>query len=213
MRLKSVSELLKDSGLKSPYDRAFRRWHEKARARAYEMDPRYRAIENIRSLNSVGNTSLWIAEDLGLGLEESEYQFKKEVELTPKPLYLKTLRWMDQTWAHHKPPVYVAKFKHAKQRIKRGYSQYDLYGFDSYIGEVISNALTDWVNQPPMGWPGPPMTYEEWLDILRDIAGGFKAGLEARDIRFSDPVRYAELITAFDKGFGLFHQYFFHLWD
>jgi len=59
--------------------------------------------------------------------------------------------------------------KYAWQRIKRGYSDYDLLDFDTYLERVLSQGLKDFAKRST-GFPNGYETYEEWIKDLNDIA-------------------------------------------
>jgi hypothetical protein len=73
------------------------------------------------------------------------------------------------------------------------------------------------------GWPGDPMTIEEWNDILNTIARGFRAHAEACNMDYiKDGEHYDRdkhkpmedaLMKEWKKGAKLFVKWYGALWD
>lgn len=99
------------------------------------------------------------------------------------------------------------------QRARRGYSDCDVWNFDGYLSKVISGGVRQLITELH-GWPGPPMTFDEWKAILGKIADGFEAHaiLHEECVSLADP-RCAELERKREEGFRLFIEWFGGLWD
>lgn len=63
----------------------------------------------------------------------------------------------------------IERFKYAWQRIDRGYSDMDLWNFDTYLQNVISGGLKD-MSENISGYPESYGSYENWTKALSDIA-------------------------------------------
>jgi hypothetical protein len=123
--------------------------------------------------------------------------------------------------------------KHWYQRAKRGYSYQDLWSFNSYLSSIIPPALREY-NKNVSGCPGD--LYDEskindgchkWKEILEEIAQGFEAAEEMKNIHFLyrkdnpdrshsfeyDEKRAQYLVNKFERGIDLFKKYYFSLWD
>lgn len=101
-----------------------------------------------------------------------------------------------------------AEITHRRQRMKRGWSDRDAWSLDHHLAHVISGAIR-YMADIAHGWPGEPMTYEEWVQILRDIADGF----EAHTLGYDGPEVKAERQVKFNMAMDLFAKYYPHLFD
>jgi hypothetical protein len=121
-------------------------------------------------------------------------------------------------WVRRKikyPPRPWSRVKQAYQRLSRGYSDRDWWGFDSFLAGIIADGCKKF-REEGHGWPGTyrdgsDMTIEQWNDILTKIEDGFRAHLENDD--FPDEERRKELTAKFEEGGKLFIEYFGSLWD
>lgn len=173
------------------------RWYDKAKARA-EQDPEYADLR--------ANTS-W--------LDSHERQSEIMYQLTPQPLWLKLL-----TKAGHnkklKPRWWKGEITHRWQRSRQGYSYQDLWNFDWYLGHLCEKAFIEMRDQAH-GWPGDPMTFEEWLDIHTKIAEAFKAKREQHNIDFKDREQHdcdhAILEAKWVEGMELFTKWYGGFWN
>lgn len=87
---------------------------------------------------------------------------------------------------------------HLWQRLRRGYSCYDMYNGETFIADVISNTAYELfvhTNGHPDG-----MTYDEWLDLLLDLREAFTVD---DDIDWTPP----------DWVWDVLRQHFKDLWD
>lgn len=104
------------------------------------------------------------------------------------------------------------------QRIKRGYSDEDLWGWDCHNALVNAAALRQ-LADIAHGWPGEPMTFEEWQEILRKMARGFEAHVEMVSSGVGDEgweeyaKRQEALRQEFKEGMALYAEWYGALWD
>jgi len=99
------------------------------------------------------------------------------------------------------------------QRWRRGYSDCDVWNLDGYLARVISGGVRQLIGELH-GWPGPPMTFEEWEGILGKIATGYEAHLALHEeMPRRDSDREAELQRQYKEGAALFVEWFGGLWD
>jgi len=71
------------------------------------------------------------------------------------------------------------------QRGSKGYSELDLYEFDTYLAKLISSAIRDIINNGG-GIIPPSYTQEEWIEYLQSLQQTFK-------LVASEPVLYFQL--------------------
>lgn len=100
----------------------------------------------------------------------------------------------------------------AWQRSRRGYSDRDVWGFDTHLARIISGGVRQLIGELH-GWPGPPMTFEEWQGILDKIATGFEAYLALHEETPFDEAERDRLARQFDEGLGLLGEHLPGLWD
>ncbi len=111
------------------------------------------------------------------------------------------------------------------QRGRRGWCREDIWSVDGYLSRVIPEML-DELRKHNHGWPGDPMTFEEWNGdggIIDKIAKAFSAHSSICNMDFipdDEPREYAkykpveeQLQTQVDEGLQLFVRYFGDLWD
>ena len=104
-------------------------------------------------------------------------------------------------------------FKLRSQRVKKGYNYEDVWDFDHYLSGVIASGVKE-LHDMAHGWPGEPMTFEEWQEILKKIYTAYDR--HART--WSDPWdTWREedefLQGEFKEAQELFTKYYLHLWD
>lgn len=100
------------------------------------------------------------------------------------------------------------------QRGRRGWSYEDIWAIDDWFVNILPPML-DELRKNEHGWPGSPMTFEEWTGdggIIDQIAHGFRSYARLSLSSYEDDERDT-LQADFDKAMGLFVQYFPHLWD
>lgn len=106
--------------------------------------------------------------------------------------------------------------KHKRQRVKRGFSDYDWWGFDSYLTFVILGGLKKF-KKDANGYPAD-LTQEEWNDILDKMIAGFEASEAIKNLPFVSSTEQFEeaqsaLIVVRDEGMALFVKHYGQLWD
>jgi len=125
------------------------------------------------------------------------------------------------------------RIKYFIQRGRRGYSDEDLWDFDSYLSSMIAPALRH-LAKKSFGCPSDLYDKDKkndechrWKEILEEMAQGFDAvrslkgtGIlhyEKQDngaLKITvDENRQKNLSDKFNKGMQLFSQYFLGLWD
>jgi len=111
-------------------------------------------------------------------------------------------------------------------RGKNGYSYMDVWDFDYYLCDVITNGLKLFKANLH---GGPHELFDnaaenptwEWEEVLDKIRDGFIAGKSLMDMDYMDGCNTREewepkqkkLVDTFNEGMDLFKEYFFHLWD
>ena len=111
------------------------------------------------------------------------------------------------------------------QRGRKGWCYEDVWSVDNYLSKIIPEML-DELRHQNHGWPGEPMTFEEWNGdggLIDQMANGFRAHLANSNMDYvGDDERYdherhnpiAEgLQLQFEEGAALFVQWYGHLWD
>lgn len=94
----------------------------------------------------------------------------------------------------------------AVQRARRGYSDSDVWGFDTYLAEVIAGGVAQ-LRVSRHGYPPELGGVEEWGRILAKIETGFRAYLD--DDWWKDDARRAQVTEARE----LLIKWFADLWD
>src|ERR1035437_1028853 len=108
-------------------------------------------------------------------------------------------------------PRYSPK-KHKKERAARGFSDYDWWGFDSYLTFVILGGLKKF-RKDANGYPGD-LTSEEWNDILDKMILGFETRQKMVNCKFGyEGERYEAAVLIRDEGTALFVKWYDQLWD
>lgn len=125
---------------------------------------------------------------------------------------------------------YADRIKWVYQRVRYGYDDRAKWDIAHYITTVSINLISD-LNKNKTGVPISLLDEEEydseygyspkqianikqrWDDILTDILQGFKSATMISEYEYSNDEEYYELERSFNKGFGLFHKYFFDLHD
>jgi hypothetical protein len=125
------------------------------------------------------------------------------------------------------------KIKYAYQRVSRGWDDTAVWSIDWYLSKLIPQ-LVKRLKDNKIGYPMEmyegmtPLdeggwTYskeddeaaaQKWQGILQTIIDGFEASKRIQEEHlWSKSPEYAELDAKFEKGFELFHKYYFNLWD
>lgn len=125
-------------------------------------------------------------------------------------------RYKQRPW-HYKVRAWSRRQKHSVdaqrntikwgwQRFRRGYSDSDVWNLGPWLAYMMPLALRE-LGSKLNGWPGDPMTFEEWEVIIEKIALAFEEAHNASsEFREIDDVVYNE-------GMDLFKKYLMHLWD
>ena len=179
----------------------FNRWSKKAH-KAAMCNPEYAEIES--RLRKPNGSIVWDA-------EAWERQSEIRSELTKFPRYLKVVKYFHNK-RYWRLKYWLRMTKHYRQRIAKGYSYRDLWDLDHYLSRVIQSAVIE-LRDNAHGWPGEPMTFEEWLVILTKISEGFKAHNEMHEVPPSDTERRESLEAQWQEGSELFIKYYGSLWD
>lgn len=106
--------------------------------------------------------------------------------------------------------------KHARQRAKRGFSDYDWWNFNDYLSFVIIGGLEKF--KTGSGYPANLSGPDEWVEILDKMIDGFKAhqvwtSLDTWDMKqplaeWEEPYK-----AKWKEGSDLFIEYYGSLWD
>ena len=99
------------------------------------------------------------------------------------------------------------------QKYRKGYSYEDIWDFDHFLSRIIADGVKE-LHDILHGWPGEPMTFEEWQEILKKIYTAYDR--HART--WTDPWDTWQeeekfLNGEFKEAQELFTKYYFHLWD
>ena len=148
-------------------------------------------------------------------MEHWEYQRAVERTLTRYPIYLKVTGYIHRAgW--FEPKAWKSRFNVRWERSKKGYAYSDLWNFDHYLSHLCEQAFIQLRDQAH-GWPGDPLTFEEWLDILTTISDGFKAKRVQDDLllksREEYDRQYDELQAKWEEGMALFTTWYGAFWD
>lgn len=90
-----------------------------------------------------------------------------------------------------------------------------MWSVDYFLNGILPSML-DKLRKVNHGWPGEPMTFEEFNGdggIIDQIAEGFRAAKKINDMEYEGQEEMIALEIAFDHGMNLFKQYYFDLWD
>ena len=143
----------------------------------------------------------------------------------------KNITWRDKVkyWVlgkWNKIRLLPREIKWKIQRIKHGYSDCDVWGFDYYLLDILVGGLSR-LRDHRISYPGDDITYDEWTGILGDMVEGFKIGRELidmdkfpyrEDISNCDEYFLEKMLTKeeqekHDKAFDLLKEWFYNLWD
>ena len=132
--------------------------------------------------------------------------------------------------------LFPRRIKWFIQRGKRGWADCDTWGLDFYLADIIENSI-QYLKKNKYGYPND-LTEGKWIDILNEISYAFylsKKIIEMDLLLIRNPKKRKENnkhweifnkqnktnircmtdkeIKAYDKGWKLFKEYFFNLWD
>lgn len=103
--------------------------------------------------------------------------------------------------------------KWRRQRARNGYSDFDTWGFDTYLAGIIAKGCRQMAREAH-GHP-PGLDFEDWIVTLNQIANGFEAYLSIDDIPVDEFL--VERIDASLRGMqwslALMQEWFPNLWD
>jgi len=100
------------------------------------------------------------------------------------------------------------------QRGRKGYSDRNLWNFDYYLAEIISNGLQE-LKEGLTSYPPEFVSKKEWENVLDTIIEGFKEKLKACNCYYGyDITEYPDYdVEKIEKALELFAKYFNYLWD
>jgi hypothetical protein len=109
------------------------------------------------------------------------------------------------------------RIKYFIQRGRRGYSDWDVWGMDIYLAEVIIGMLDELIKSH-CGRPMIVKTYKEWVGILKKMKYGFKEYYKWENMEVLPPYnKYMEKLkksrAELKQSFRLMEKYFINLWD
>lgn len=195
------------------YEWAWNHWYKRAKKRAMK-DPIYAAEELGRQKGSYFIGSGTGGDGTEYSLEGMWKHMDRFHELCPNPWWVNVHHFRDRHRLRFK--MKYNDIKWFIQRGRNGYSDYDLWSFDSYLSKVISKALIQ-LRDKGHGYPGElcdgcMKAYEEhechgeeaWSAILTEISEAF--AMDKFDIDNFDEER-------FNRGMALFVKHFNNMWD
>lgn len=98
------------------------------------------------------------------------------------------------------------------QRGWRGYSDNDVWNFDSYLAKVISKGCKQLAKEKH-GYPSD-LTPEKWEEILNEISKNFEEYIKIIELEEGyETISQEEFSKKLDKMFDLLKNNFGHLWD
>lgn len=116
----------------------------------------------------------------------------------------------------HGPSAQHRRLKNYHQRGIRGFSDEDVWNLHIYLATIIRDSVK-FLNETKYGWPGDPLTYDEWTQILTEISDGMQAHLDLYDLepirKHEERVERVALISKQQLAFTHLSKWFSHLWD
>jgi len=126
----------------------------------------------------------------------------------------------------------IRAIKNLYQRLKRGYTDEDVWSFDAYLNKIIPSAVRQ-IAKGPNGCPGTFWDKKnkndecyKWKVVLEEIAQGFEAAESISNFKYINLVKKEEgyiqevdkkklkmLTKKYDRGMDLFKKYYMALWD
>lgn len=119
------------------------------------------------------------------------------------------------------------------QRMNRGYSDCDVFGFDYYLSEIILGGLKQ-LRKRTCGFPGNLSNINEWYSILDEMIFAWEVNYNIldKDWLYTDSTKYNTAnnidmrkrwkkfgyamtkteCKKYERGLVLFKEYFFSLW-
>jgi hypothetical protein len=179
---------------------------EITRKRAIKHSPLY-AERDAKRREGQTNTIRFLDDYFTMEMHEEEHEIEKKY----RPWWLIASLHVHWWLGRHGPTTTYYDIKAFWQRGKRGWSNSDAWSFDTYLAKVIRDGVQH-LNDTKHGWPGEPMTYEEWGQILTEISEGMQAHIEIADV-FTEQQRLPALEAKRALAFTHLAAYFPHLWD
>jgi len=135
-------------------------------------------------------------------------------------LYSGYRRWCLPWWREHfSPHTYWRWLKWHWQRARRGYSDIDWIGFDTYMATVCIDVLERFKDGSGHPAYDDVETFDDWRIKLDEMIAGFKAALAIQDFEGYEPKEmsydewYKPLEEKRQRGFATFSKWFLALWD
>lgn len=105
------------------------------------------------------------------------------------------------------------RIKWARQRVRQGYADCDLWAMDEWLFEVLPQAIRQF-KETTHTYPGD-ITEEEWNSVLEEMAFSFEEAAQEPD--FEDPEQYLRDYEYRKRrvkdGFDSLATWIFNLWD
>lgn len=196
---------------RSPLEMLMDKWWYPRATRKRMRDPEYRRLEE--RLRRPDGLKAFRDYD---GDEEKD-TFFNQIELghkiAPHPWWWKFHHWLRD----HGVRAQKRHIKSIWQRGTRGYADHDMWNLDSWFTQVIGGGVAAFRDYPPHGWPGEPMTYEDYIRVLDEIVEGFNAARRIQNSDYDhnpkDQSEYDQLKAKFDHALDLLKEHYFSLWD
>ena len=139
--------------------------------------------------------------------EEKIWKEKHPILYILREFYYKLYR----LW-NHKISMIPRRIKWFFQRGKRGYSDNDVWNFDSYLAEVISKGCKQLAKEKH-GYPSN-LTLEKWEEILNSLSKKFEEYTKIIYLEEGyETVSPEEFDKKMDEMINLLKNHFTHLWD
>ena len=181
--------------------------HSVTEKRAHKKDP---ALAERRRARDKGH---YIAASEGPGGLDGYFEDMK-IEQSYRPLWLRGVMQIHWWAERHGIRPTCRNIKYFWQRGKRVYSDRDLWSFDHFLATTIRDGVRD-LNTIKHGWPGDPLTFEDWGKILDEISDGMQAHLDLGNLDYDWKDINAEAALQERRDLGITHlaKYFGYLWD
>lgn len=192
------------------FDAISKRGWEVTRNRASHNNPIYaaRRIKRRTDNGSVRFLDDYFTMDMWKEEEEIEQKYRPWWLIVSLHIHW----WLDK----YSPRVLRRDLRAYHQRGIRGWADRDTWSFDTYLAKVIRDGIAE-LNTRKISWPGDPLTFEEWTEILSEISDGMQAHLDLVDVKYDFQAKEskAEEILVFKRNLAMDHlkKYWFHLWD
>ena len=106
--------------------------------------------------------------------------------------------------------------KWKKQRIEKGYCDYDLWDMDAFLMEILVNGLREFADNTH-SYPGMPVegiseTPQQWHDFLYHLAAEFEEGYDMMD-EIEDLERAKQGAAKVKEAWNTLGEWLHDLWD